>query len=157
MMMMATISLGAKLRFSSKRETREIEVKMTSIRIKSRDIERQTITVDRIPPNPNAILTLSPNAKYLERQRDMLLMLRDKPLAHHDKLLRLTEQGNQKERDKLWSDFDLEDVTDWKILTDDSYDGTLEQRDFVRRALSTPISQFSKVLLVQVRQQQSLN
>ena len=36
-------------------------------------------------------------------------MLRDKPLAHHDKLLRLTEQGNEKERDKLWSDFDLID------------------------------------------------
>ena len=129
---------GGKIKVFSKREKREIEVKMTSIRIKSRDIERQTITVDRIPPNQNAILTLSPNAKYLERQRDMLLMLRDKPLAHHDKLLRLTEQGNEKERDKLWSDFELEEVTDWKILTDDSYDGTLEQRDFVRRALSTP-------------------
>ena len=45
---------------------------------------------------------------------------------------------NEKERDKLWSDFELEEVTDWKILTDDSYDGTLEQRDFVRRALATP-------------------
>jgi len=129
---------GGKIKVFSKRDNKEIEVKMTSIRIKSRDIERQTITVDRIPPNPNAILTLSPNAKYLERQRDMLLMLRDKPLAHHDKLLRLTEQGNTKERDKLWSDFELEEVTDWKILTDEKYDGTLEQRDFVRRALSTP-------------------
>ena len=129
---------GGKIKIWSKREGKEIEVKMTSIRIKSRDIERQTITVDRIPSNPNAILTLSPNAKYLERQRDMLLMLRDKPLAHHDKLLRLTEQGNQKERNKLWTDFTLEDVTEWKILTDDSYDGTMEQRDFVRRALSTP-------------------
>ena len=67
------------------------------------------------------------------------------------------EQGNQKERDKLWSDFKLEDVTDWKILIDDSYDGTLEQRDFVRRASSTQISQSSKVLPVPVRQQQSLN
>jgi len=129
---------GGKIKVYSKRDKKEIEVKMTSIRIKSRDIERQTITVDRVPPNPNAILTLSPNAKYLERQRDMLLMLRDKPLAHHDKLLRLTEQGNQKERDKLWSHFELEEVTDWKILTDERYDGTLEQRDFVKRALSTP-------------------
>ena len=129
---------GGKIKIFSKKENREIEIKMTSIRIKSRDIERQTITVDRIPPNPNAILTLSPNAKYLERQRDMLLMLRDKPLAHHDKLLRLTEQGNQKERDRLWSDFELQEVKDWKVLTDDRYDGTVEQREFVRRALSTP-------------------
>ena len=55
-------------------------------------------------------------------------MLRDKPLAHHDKLLRLTEQGNQKERDRLWPDFELLEVNDWKVLTDDKYDGTLEQR-----------------------------
>ena len=48
-----------KIKIFSTRENREIEVKMTSIRIKSRDIERQTITVDRIPTNPNAILTLS--------------------------------------------------------------------------------------------------
>ena len=84
-------------------------------------------------------------------------MLRDKPLAHHDKLLRLTEQGNEKERDKLWSDFDLIEIKDedWKILTDERYDGTLEQRDFVRRALSTPISQFSKALLALERQRQS--
>ena len=65
-------------------------------------------------------------------------MLRDKPLAHHDKLLRLTEQGNQKERDRLWPDFELLEVNDWKVLTDDKYDGTLEQREFVQRALSTP-------------------
>lgn len=129
---------GGKIKIFSKKENKEIEVNMKTIQIKSRDIERQTITVDRVPPNPNAILTLSPNAKYLERQRDMLYMLRDKPLAHHDKLLRLTEQGNEKERDKLWSRFELEEVTDWKILTDDKYDGTMEQRDFVRRALSTP-------------------
>ena len=43
-------------------------------------------------------------------------MLRDKPLAHHDKLLRLTEQGNQKERDRLWPDFELLEVNDWKVL-----------------------------------------
>ena len=131
---------GGKINVYSKKEGREIEVNMKTIKIKSRDIERQTITVDRVPPNENAILTLSPNAKYLERQRDMLLMLRDKPLAHHDKLLRLTEQGNEKERDKLWPDFELIDIKDedWKVLTDDSYDGTLEQREFVRRALSTP-------------------
>ena len=129
---------GGKIRVFNKREKKEIEVKMTTIRIKSRDIERQTITVDRVPTNPDAILTLSPNAKYLERQRDMLLMLRDQPLAHHDRLLRLTEKGNQKQRDELWSEFELDEVDDWKVLTEEKYDGTLEQRQFVKRALSTP-------------------
>jgi hypothetical protein len=115
---------------------------MTTIRIKARDIERQTITVDRVPPNENAILTLTPNVKYLERQRDMLLMLRDQPLAHHDRLLRLTEKGNLKEREELWSDFEHQDITDWKVLVENDdgtlNDGTEEQRMFVKRALSTP-------------------
>ena len=57
---------GGKIKVYSKKDKKEIEVKMTSIRIKSRDIERQTITVDRVPPNPNAILTLSPNANTLK-------------------------------------------------------------------------------------------
>jgi len=133
---------GGKIKVYSKKEQKEIEVKMTTIRIKSRDIERQTITVDRVPPNENAILTLTPNVKYLERQRDMLLMLRDQPLAHHDRLLRLTEKGNFSEREALWSDFELQDITDWKVLVDKDdgtlNDGTQEQRMFVKRALSTP-------------------
>jgi hypothetical protein len=112
-------------------------IKMSKIRIKGRDIERQTITVDRVPPNENAILTLSPNAKYLERQREMLLMLRDRPLAHHDSLLKLTEQGNKQQREKLWPKFELEEVENWTVLTGDS-NGTEEQHMFVRRALSTP-------------------
>lgn len=115
----------------------ESKVKMTKIRIKGRDIERQTITVDRVPPNENAILTLSPNAKYLERQREMLLMLRDRPLAHHDSLLKLTEPGNLQQREKLWPKFKLENIENWTVLTGDS-DGTEEQRRFVQRALSTP-------------------
>lgn len=112
-------------------------IRMSKIRIKGRDIERQTITVDRVPPNENAILTLSPNARYLERQREMLLMLRDRPLAHHDSLLKLTEPGNKQQREKLWPKFELEEVENWTVLTGDS-DGTEEQRMFVRRALSTP-------------------
>ena len=115
----------------------ESKVRMTKIRIKGRDIERQTITVDRVPPNENAILTLSPNARYLERQREMLLMLRDRPLAHHDSLLKLTEPGNRQQREKLWPKFELEKVENWTVLTGDS-DGTEEQRMFVQRALSTP-------------------
>tara|TARA_B100000029_G_scaffold514395_1_gene617043 strand:- start:147 stop:3881 length:3735 start_codon:yes stop_codon:yes gene_type:complete len=133
---------GGKIKVYSKREQKEIEIKMTTIRIKGRDIERQTITVDRVPPNENAILTLTPNVKYLERQRDMLLMLRDQPLAHHDRLLRLTERGNFNEREELWSDFEPQDITDWKVLVEKNdgtlNDGTEEQRMFVKRALSTP-------------------
>ena len=33
------------------------------------------------------------------------------PLAHHDRLLGLTEQGNFSE-EALWPDFELQDITD---------------------------------------------
>ena len=132
---------GGKIKVFSKKENREVEVKMTSIRIKSRDIERQTITVDRIPPNPNAILTLSPTQNILNDKR--YSYAKDKPLAHHDKLLRLTEQGNQK-KDRLWPDFELLEVNDWKVLTDDKYDGTLERENSFKGPFQLPTLQSSK-------------
>ena len=120
------------------------QTKMTSLRIKQKDIERQTITVDQVPPYENAILTLKPNTRYLERQRDMLMMLRDRPLYHHDGLLKLTEVGSEKKRESLWPDFSPQEVKeeDWEVLKkrDDGgfYDGTTEQREFVSTALPTP-------------------
>ncbi|MGB0476192.1 MAG: AAA domain-containing protein, partial [Candidatus Poseidoniaceae archaeon] len=120
------------------------QTKMTSLRIKQKDIERQTITVDQVPPYENAILTLKPNTRYLERQRDMLMMLRDRPLYHHDGLLKLTEVGSEKKRESLWPDFSPQEVKeeDWEVLKkrDDGgfYDGTTEQREFVSTALATP-------------------
>ena len=45
-------------------------------------------------------------------------------------------------REALWPDFELQDITDWKVLLDKDdgtlNDGTQEQRMFVKRALSTP-------------------
>jgi RecA/RadA recombinase len=120
------------------------QTKMTTLRIKQKDIERQTITVDQVPPNEDSILTLKPNTRYLERQRDMLMMLRDRPLFHHDGLLKLTEVGTENQRESLWPGFTLHEIAneDWEVLKqrDDEtlYDGTEEQREFVRTALSTP-------------------
>ena len=120
------------------------QTKMTTLRIKQKDIERQTITVDQVPPNEDAILTLKPNTRYLERQRDMLVMLRDRPLFHHDGLLKLTEVGTENQREILWPEFSPLKIEDegWEVLKprDDGtlYDGTVEQREFVCTALSTP-------------------
>ena len=67
----------------------------------------------------------------------MLQILRDYPLPHHDALLKLTEQGTDDSRNKLWQSFDSLEELQWKILTRDT-DGTEQQRDFVRKAVSTP-------------------
>ena len=101
--------------------------------------------MDQLPPNEDSVLTLKPNTKYLERQRDMLLMLRDKPLYHHNGLLKLSEEGNNRARERLWPDFPAgweDEGMDWEVLKDQAdgsvYDGTEQQRMFVRRALNTP-------------------
>lgn len=127
-----------------RRDGSTYQTKMTSLRIKQKDIERQTITVDQVPPHESAILTLKPNTRYLERQRDMLMMLRDRPLYHHDGLLKLTEVGTEKKRESLWPEFPPHELKEegWEVLKkrEDGglYDGTTEQREFVCTALATP-------------------
>lgn len=113
--------------------------KQQKLMIKSKDANSKTITISkpRFKLPKSAVLSLQPNLFYIERQLEMLNILRDYPLPHHDALLRLTEQGTEEKRNKLWQAFDSELALDWKVLTRDT-DGTDEQRDFVRKGLSTP-------------------
>lgn len=110
-----------------------------TLKIISKDINSKTITIRKpyFELKKNAVLSLQPNLFYIERQLEMLTTLRDYPLPHHDALLKLTEQGTDTQRDKLWKPFDLIDNPEWEVLTRET-DGTGEQRDFVRKALSTP-------------------
>jgi DNA polymerase III delta prime subunit len=113
--------------------------KQKVLKIISKDINSKTITIRKpyFKIEKDAILSLQPNLFYIERQLEMLTTLRDYPLPHHDALLKLTEQGTDAQRDKLWEPFDLIDNPEWEVLTRET-DGTGEQRDFVRKALSTP-------------------
>jgi cellulose biosynthesis protein BcsQ len=108
--------------------------------IKSKDANTKTITIKRpkyFKLKDTDVLSLRPNLFYIERQLEMLQILRDYPLPHHDALLKLTEQGTGGTREKLWQPFESRNELDWKILTRNT-DGTEEQRDFVRKAVSTP-------------------
>lgn len=124
---------------------RQTKIKdLKKLNILSRDVNSKTITIakpmhKRRPFNlgKDATLSLQPNLFYIERQLEMLQILRDYPLPHHDALLRLTEKGSEDKRNKLWETFELEDEPEWEVLTRDT-DGTLDQRDFVRKAISTP-------------------
>ena len=113
--------------------------KQKVLTIVSKDINSKTISIrkPRFNLGLNAILSLQPNLFYIERQLEMLTTLRDYPLPHHDALLKLTEQGTDAQRDKLWEPFDLKDNPQWEVLTRET-NGTDEQRDFVRKALGTP-------------------
>ena len=110
-----------------------------TLKIISKDINSKTITIRKpyFELKKDVVLSLQPNLFYIERQLEMLTTLRDYPLPHHDALLKLTEQGTDAQRDKLWEPFDPIDNPEWEVLTRET-DGTGEQRDFVRKALSTP-------------------
>ncbi len=113
--------------------------KQKTLKIISKDINSKTITIRKpyFKLKKDAVLSLQPNLFYIERQLEMLTTLRDYPLPHHDALLKLTEQGTDAQRDKLWEPFEPIDNPEWEVLTRET-DGTGEQRDFVRKALSTP-------------------
>ena len=110
-----------------------------TLKIISKDINSKTITIRKpyFKLKKDDVLSLQPNLFYIERQLEMLKTLRDYPLPHHDALLKLTEQGTDAQRDKLWEPFEPIDNPEWEVLTRET-DGTGEQRDFVRKALSTP-------------------
>lgn len=113
--------------------------KQKELTIVSKDINSKTISIrkPRFKLGQNDILSLQPNLFYIERQLEMLTTLRDYPLPHHDALLKLTEQGTDAQRDKLWEPFDHKENPRWEVLTRET-NGTAEQRDFVRKALITP-------------------
>ena len=113
--------------------------KQKVLTIVSKDINTKTISIRKphFRLKLNAVLSLQPNLFYIERQLEMLTTLRDYPLPHHDALLKLTEQGNDTQRAKLWEPFELRDNPQWEVLTRET-NGTDEQRDFVRKALGTP-------------------
>ena len=71
--------------------------------IKSKDANTKTITVKRprsFKLKETDVLSLRPNLFYVGRQLEMLQILRDYPLPHHDALLKLTEQ-NTKNTEKV--------------------------------------------------------
>ena len=88
---------------------------LKKLNIVSRDINSKTITIKKpmhkgryFNLDKDAILSLQPNLFYIERQLEMIQILRDYPLPHHDALLRLTEKGSEDKRNELWETFDLE-------------------------------------------------
>ena len=94
--------------------------------------DEEFITVDTLPPDNS---TLSPDTRdfSIEKEISALRKLMNNPEKHHLPLLRLAAPG----ADKFWEEPDFIQDVQWKILTDDSFPGVNEQRDVVKKALST--------------------
>jgi len=90
------------------------------------------LELDRLPPE-GSTLFLPSNLAGLNRQLQAVYRLKDGPLPHQRGLLTLCEDPTK----VRWREVQSEIVERWFVLNDDRWDGTLEQREFVRKALGT--------------------
>lgn len=104
------------------------------IKISRNRVRRESkLVVNKIPANGS--FTVEYNTYVLKKQREAVEDLAISPLKHHLPLIDLMLQ----ERDFTWGKVDSAVSPDrWFVLTDESRDGTNEQREFVKKALGTP-------------------
>lgn len=76
------------------------------------------------------------NTYPLDKQIEAIDRLRSQPAVAHLPLLRLLQERRFADQD--WPTLSMIPEPEWGVLTDESRNGTLEQREFVRRALATP-------------------
>lgn len=90
------------------------------------------IELDRLPPDGSTLFIPS-STSGLQRQRQAVFRFRDSPLPHHGALLRLCEVP-----DKVrWPRCRPKTVSHWYLLNDEHWAGTIQQREFVEKALGT--------------------
>ena len=100
------------------------------LHIKSYEKKSQ-FTFEDIPE----ILSIRVNTYQLEMQKKSLLKLKNTPLLEHKALIMLSQKKSMRQ---LWSDSIIEEINDWRVLTDSSREGVKAQRNFVQKAISTP-------------------
>lgn len=103
------------------------------IKVKRVDRERYRLAVEELPPEGSE-LYLPLDVRNLHLQRRAVRQLAEEPLPHHRGLLRLAEDPGR----VRWPFPTSAEISNWYFLKDETRDGTMEQREFVRKALSTP-------------------
>lgn len=81
-----------------------------------------------------------PNDWQLKKQQNAISKLTQMPCIEHAGLLELFERTKDERGRPVrnWGYFSPASVEKWYLLTEDSYDGCSEQREFVQKALATP-------------------
>ncbi|MDW8363125.1 MAG: AAA domain-containing protein [Myxococcales bacterium] len=99
------------------------------------DVRREDYQLElNAKPPEDSMLFVPSNVGGLRRQLDAIHRLKDAPLPHHRMLLTLCEEPTK----ARWRWVQGEPVDRWFLLDDDRSKGSLEQRQFVERALGTP-------------------
>lgn len=119
---------------AEKRERRTYFRDDHCITILRRDWSMRRLLLERAPVFPE--LAIKPNTYPLDKQIEAIERLRSEPAEAHLPLLRLLQE--RRYADAHWPTLAPIPEPEWAVLKDDSRDGTLEQREFVRRALATP-------------------
>ncbi|MCR4315434.1 MAG: AAA domain-containing protein [Planctomycetes bacterium] len=119
---------------NEKRERRTYFREEHKIKVLRRNQSRRQLLIERAPEFTE--LALKPNTYALDKQIEAIDRLRSEPSVAHIPLLRLLQ--HRMHADSLWPIVPKIVEPNWEVLTDATRDGTLEQRDFVRKALATP-------------------
>jgi len=109
-----------------------------SFQIKSRKVDDKILILSQDWRRPKELIEKEPikisvDTNNLERQQRSITLLNDSPVKEQRNIIKLFE----KKSNRLWEKNELKDIYDWYILNDESYDGTLDQRAFVKKAIAT--------------------
>jgi len=69
----------------------------------------------------------------LKKQQDSIKLLNNSPVKAQQNLIKLFERKDT----RLWKDSKEVNIDLWYILDNEDYDGTIDQREFVRKAIAT--------------------
>ena len=113
--------------------TREDNRSKDPFRVLGFQRDHYRLELDRRPPDGSTLFIPS-STSGLKRQRQAVFRFKDRPLPHHRPLLKLCEAP-----DKVrWPRCRPETVSHWYLLDDARWSGTVQQRQFVEKALGTP-------------------
>jgi hypothetical protein len=73
------------------------------------------------------------NTRNLKKQRDSIKFLNNSPVKAQQNLIKLFERKDE----RLWKNSKKIGINFWYILDNENYDGTLDQREFVKKAIAT--------------------
>ena len=123
-----------------------IQGKCRSFKIGKKDEDQNLLEIaeeingklERIKNLPEHLFAV-PNNWQLRKQQYAITKLKRMPCKDQERLLELFERKAEgRQFGAIWEYFYPEDVEQWYLLTDESYDGCFEQREFVQKALATP-------------------
>lgn len=114
--------------------------KNITFKIKSKKVDDKILILRQDWKNPkylkeNEPIKIKVNTGNLKRQRESVKILNDSPLKEQQNLIKLFET----KRKGLWKNSEKIEIQDneWYLLKDEKFDGTLEQREFVKKAIVT--------------------